>query len=120
MAFLHSLRQYADKAANSQTVKQRSSATLPIWDLKIRRRRRKRLNFSTNLTGSNVGEHSWSSLSLVYVLHIGDVTRNDSHRGFLRNAAWEHCYDIVSSGCNIGPTLQRFVVLKIVIMNRLL
>ena len=120
MAFLHSLRQYADKAANSQTVKQRSSATLPIWDLKIRRRRRKRLDVSSNLTGSNVGELSWSSLSLVYVLHVGDVTRNDSQRRFLRNVAWEHCYDIVSSGCNIGPTLQRFVVLKIVIMNRLL
>ena len=77
-------------------------------------------DFSTNLTESNVSELSRSSSSLVYVLHIGDVTRNDWQRRFLRNEAWEHCYDIVSSGCNIGPTLQRFVVLKIVIMNRLL
>ena len=120
MAFLHSVRQCADKAANSQTVKQRSSVTLPIWDLKIRRRRRKCLDFSSNLTGSNVSELSRSLSSLVYALHIGDVTRNDWQRRFLRNAAWEHCYDIVSSRCNIGTTLQRFVVLKIVIINRLL
>ena len=41
--------------------------------------------------------------------------RNDD---FERNTAWQHCYDIVSNGSNIVPTLQRCVALKIVVANR--
>ena len=33
------------------------------------------------------------------------------------NTALQHCYDIVSNGSNILPTLQRCVALKIVIAN---
>ena len=35
-----------------------------------------------------------------------------------RNTALQHCYDIVSNGSNIVPTLQRCVALKIVVANR--
>ena len=37
------------------------------------------------------------------------MIRNDD---FLRNAALQHCCDIVSNGCNIVPTLPRCVALK--------
>ena len=35
------------------------------------------------------------------------------------NVALQHCCDIVSNGCNIVPTLQRCVALKIIVANRL-
>ena len=40
---------------------------------------------------------------------LHSTIRNDH---FKRNAAWQHCYDIVANGCNIAPTLQRCVALK--------
>ena len=36
----------------------------------------------------------------------------------IRNKALQHCWDIVSNGHNIVPTLQRCVSLKIVVTNR--
>ena len=43
------------------------------------------------------------------VLHDDDLKRN---------TALQHCCDVVSYGHNIVPTLQRWVVLKIVVANR--
>ena len=43
------------------------------------------------------------------VLRLHSTIRNDH---FKRNAAWQHCYDIVANGCIIAPTLQRCVALK--------
>ena len=40
---------------------------------------------------------------------LHSTIRNDH---FKRNAAWQHCYDIVANGCIIAPTLQRCVALK--------
>ena len=37
---------------------------------------------------------------------------------FKRNTALQHCYDIDWNSCNIVPTLQRCVALKIVVTNR--
>ena len=37
----------------------------------------------------------------------------------LHNTALQHCCDMASNGCNIVPTLQRCVVQKIVVANRL-
>ena len=48
---------------------------------------------------------------------LNETIRNDD---FWRNTALQHGYDIVSNGSNIVPTLQRCVVLKIVVANRLL
>ena len=42
--------------------------------------------------------------------------RNDN---FQRTTALQHCCYIASNGCNIVPTLQRCVALKIVVANRL-
>ena len=44
-----------------------------------------------------------------------EAIRNDDLE---RNTALQHCYDIVSNGSNIVPTLQRCVALKIVVANR--
>ena len=46
---------------------------------------------------------------------LHETIRNDD---FSRNAARQHCYDIVSNGNNIVPTYQRCVALKIVVANR--
>ena len=46
---------------------------------------------------------------------LPETIRNDDLE---RNTALQHCYDIVSNGSNIVPTLQRCVVLKIVVANR--
>ena len=119
VAFLYSLRQYADKAANRLWNRDRLPP-YPFGTLWSEDGGENVAIIPTNVTWSNVGELSWSSLFLVHVLHKGDVTRDNSQRRFLRNAALQHCCDIVSSGCNIVPTLQRFVVLKIVIANRFL
>ena len=40
------------------------------------------------------------------------------HGDFKCNTVLQHCCDIVSNSCNIGPTLQRSVALKIVVANR--
>ena len=112
---LHSLRQYVDKSANRPW----NGDRLPPYLFGTLRSKDGGENVAiipTNLTWSNVGELSWSSLS--HVSHKGDITRDDSQWRFLRNETLEHCCDIVSSGCNIVPTLQHFVVLKIVIANR--
>ena len=52
--------------------------------------------------------------SIKVTLH--ETIRNDD---FLRNTTLQHCCDIVSNGHNIVPTLQRCVVPKIVVANRL-
>ena len=53
----------------------------------------------------------WNLITVM--LH--ETIRNDD---FERNTALQHCYDIVSNGSNIVPTLQRCVALKIVVANR--
>ena len=47
------------------------------------------------------------------MLH-GTICKDD----FQRKTALQHCCDIASNGCNIVPTLQRCVALKIVVANR--
>ena len=63
------------------------------------------------------------SFSCAPVLHIGGVTRDDSQRRFLakNNVATLllHCFEWLQHCYNIVPTLQRCVVLKIVVANRL-
>ena len=49
----------------------------------------------------------------------GGVTRDDLQRRFLGNTALQHCCDIVSKGCNITPTFESCLALKIVVANRL-
>ena len=46
---------------------------------------------------------------------LHETIRNDD---FQRNTALEHCWDNESNGCNVVPTLQRCVALKIVFANR--
>ena len=46
---------------------------------------------------------------------LQETIRNEDFKG---NTALQHCCDIVSNGCNIVPTLQRCVALKIVVANR--
>ena len=53
----------------------------------------------------------WNLITVM--LH--ETIRNDDLE---RNTALQHCYDIVSNGSNIVPTLQRCVTLKIVVANR--
>ena len=53
----------------------------------------------------------WNLITVM--LH--ETIRNDDLE---RNTALQHCYDIVSNGSNIVPTLQRCVALKIVVANR--
>ena len=48
---------------------------------------------------------------------LHETIRNDD---FLRNTVLQHCCDIVSSGYNIVPALQRCAALQIVAANRLL
>ena len=43
---------------------------------------------------------------------LHETIRNDD---FERNTALQHCCDIVSNDCNVVPTLQRYVALKIVV-----
>ena len=57
-------------------------------------------------------------LQLVVVVTKGGVTETIRNDDFLRNAAWQHCCDIVSNGYNIVPTYQRCVARKIVVANR--
>ena len=45
---------------------------------------------------------------------LHDTIRNED---FYLNTASQHCCDIVSNGDHIVPTLQRSVVLKIVVSN---
>ena len=52
-------------------------------------------------------------VGLKVMLH-GTICNDD----FQRKTALQHCCDIVSNGCNIVPTLQRCVALKIVVANR--
>ena len=52
-------------------------------------------------------------VGLKVMLH-GTICNDD----FQRKTALQHCRDIVSNGCNIVPTLQRCVALKIVVANR--
>ena len=46
---------------------------------------------------------------------ILETIRNDD---FWHNRALQHCWDIVLNACNIVPTLQRCVALKMVVANR--
>ena len=46
---------------------------------------------------------------------LHETVRNDDFR---HNTALQHCCDIVLNACNIVPTLQRCVALKIVVANR--
>ena len=46
---------------------------------------------------------------------LHETIRNDD---FWCNTALQHCWDIVSNGYNIVPTLQLCVALKIVVANR--
>ena len=46
---------------------------------------------------------------------LHETIRDDD---FWRSKAFQHRCDIVSNGCNIVPTLQRCVLLKIVVANR--
>ena len=52
--------------------------------------------------------------NLITVMLHETIRNNDLER----NTALQHCYDIVSNGSNIVPTLQRCVALKIVVANR--
>ena len=52
-------------------------------------------------------------VGLKVMLH-GTICKDD----FQRKTALQHCCDIASNGCNIVPTLQRCVALKIVVANR--
>ena len=52
--------------------------------------------------------------NLITVMLHETIRKDD----FERNTALQHCYDIVSNGSNIVPTLQRCVALKIVVANR--
>ena len=54
------------------------------------------------------------SSPLKMMLH--GTIRNDD---FQRNTALEYCCDIEWNGCNVVPTLQRCVALKIAVANRL-
>ena len=47
---------------------------------------------------------------------LHETIRNDD---FLRNTGLQHCCYIASNGVNVVPTLQRYVVLKVVVVNRL-
>ena len=62
------------------------------------------------------------SLVQIMIVYCGCVKvmfhgtfRNDN---FQRTTALQHCCYIASNGCNIVPTLQRCVALKIVVANR--
>ena len=46
---------------------------------------------------------------------LQETIRNDD---FWHNRALQHCWDIVLNACNIVPTLQRCVALKMVVANR--
>ena len=46
---------------------------------------------------------------------LQETIRNDD---FWHNRALQHCWDIVLNACNILPTLQRCVALKMVVANR--
>ena len=47
---------------------------------------------------------------------LHETIRNDDFR---RNTALQHCCYIASNGVNVVPTLQRYVALKVVVVNRL-
>ena len=46
---------------------------------------------------------------------LQETIRNDD---FWHNRALQHCWDIALNACNIVPTLQRCVALKMVVANR--
>ena len=48
------------------------------------------------------------------VMLLGTIRNNH----FWHNRALQHCWDIVLNACNIVPTLQRCVALKMVVANR--
>ena len=56
---------------------------------------------------------SFTTGSFKVILH--EKIRNDD---FWHNRALQHCWDIVLNPCNIIPTLQRCVALKMVVAYR--
>ena len=71
--------------------------------------------FLTIRTRDNIQQGVCKRTQHVKVM-LYETVRNDD---CLRNTALQHCCGIVSNGYNIVPTLQRCVVLKIVVANGL-
>ena len=68
---------------------------------------------NNNDYSNNNNNNTKKKVGLKVMLH-GTICNDD----FQRKTALQHCCDIVSNGCNIVPTLQRCVALKIVVANR--